>query len=235
MASFAYNNSKHSSTQMTPFYALYGYNPWSSIILLGDEDTPAASERLSYLSALQSYLVSEILQAQILQAKYADSRRGDTPQYSVGNLVWLLQRHFSTTRPSQKLEHCRFGPFKITRVIQTTACELDLPSTMKIHNVFHVSLLEPYIASSSLCPPTTAPDPVIIEDEQEYIVSDILDSRKLRNKLHYLVHWEGYPVKDRSWEPAANLANSQDLVQQFHLDNPLRPGPSSLRTPTQPR
>jgi hypothetical protein len=40
-----------------------------------------------------------------------------------------------------------------------------------------------------------------------------------RRKLQYLVSWKGYPGQD-SWEPEANLANSKDLVAEFHKRHP---------------
>ena len=60
---------------------------------------------------------------------------------------------------------------------------------------------------------------------EEYIVREILNSRIYRNKLQYLVDWEGYGPEDRTWEPSEYLANAQDLVNQFHKRYPLKPSP----------
>ncbi|SCV73507.1 BQ2448_7433 [Microbotryum intermedium] len=43
------------------------------------------------------------------------------------------------------------GPFAIKRIINNVAYKLDLPSTMHIHPVFHVLLLEPYRLLVSNC------------------------------------------------------------------------------------
>ena len=60
---------------------------------------------------------------------------------------------------------------------------------MKIHNVFHVSLLETYspntIPGHQEDPPP--PPPVIVEDETEYEVNNIIDSKIIQQKLFYLV------------------------------------------------
>jgi hypothetical protein len=118
---------------------------------------------------------------------------------------------------------------KIIEIINPVAYRLDLPPTMKIHPVFHVSLLQPVDPDFRV---DVQPPPVIVDDTLEYEVSSILDSRIRRNRLEYLVHWKGYGPSERTWEPSANLANSKELVQAFHQQYPKRPGPlSSKRMP----
>jgi hypothetical protein len=61
--------------------------------------------------------------------------------------------------------------------INIVAFQLKPPDSMKIHPVFHVSLLKPYHAST-IPRRTHKPPPLIIVDgEQEYEVEEILDSR----------------------------------------------------------
>jgi hypothetical protein len=50
------------------------------------------------------------------------------------------------------------------------ACQLELPPQFKIHNVFHVSLLEPY--HENLIPKRhqKPPAPVVIEGQEEFEV-----------------------------------------------------------------
>ena len=60
---------------------------------------------------------------------------------------------------------------------------------MKIHPVFHVSLLEPY-KDSTISGRLQAPPPLIeVDGTEEFEVSEILDSCINRGKLEYLVHW----------------------------------------------
>ena len=45
---FTYNNSKHSSTGITPFYAMYGYNPefiWDVEVDVPGREAPTARDR----------------------------------------------------------------------------------------------------------------------------------------------------------------------------------------------
>ena len=39
--------------------------------------------------------------------------------------------------------------------------------------------------------------------------------RKKRGKIFYLVKWLGYPDHENSWEPAKNLKNAQQKIQDF--------------------
>ncbi|MBW0549501.1 hypothetical protein O181_089216 [Austropuccinia psidii MF-1] len=107
-----------------------------------------------------------------------------------------------------------------------------LPSQWKsIHPVFHISLLEPVKTSTIPNRHQECPPQIMIEEEEEWEVSQILDSKLKRGKLCYLVEWKGFSKdSDRStWEPTENLSNFPDLVKDFHSLYPDNPGPNSSR------
>ena len=47
-----------------------------------------------------------------------------------------------------------------------------------------------------------------------------MNSRIYRRKLQYEVKWEGWDEGQVSWEPADNVANAKELIEEFHKDNP---------------
>ena len=49
------------------------------------------------------------------------------------------------------------GPFRVLEKIGQAAYKLLLPESMKIHDVFHVGLLEPYHEDGRCQPPPVAP------------------------------------------------------------------------------
>ena len=52
-----------------------------------------------------------------------------------------------------------------------------------------------------------------------YVVEAILDERRRRGKLEYLVKWEGYPWSENSWEPAENVTwGAQDAIHEYQED-----------------
>jgi hypothetical protein len=58
--------------------------------------------------------------------------------------------------------------------------------------------------------------PELVNDAaEEYEAEEILDKRKIRNKLYYLVKWKGYHNDSNTWEPIEHLVNSPELVAAF--------------------
>ncbi|MBW0557028.1 hypothetical protein O181_096743 [Austropuccinia psidii MF-1] len=147
-------------------------------------------------------------------------------------MVWLSSKNIKSTRPTKKLSERWLGPFAILKKVSTDAYHLKLPSQWKsIHPVFHISLLEP--VKTSIIPNLhkEPPCPIITEEEEEWEVSRILDSKPKRRKLWYLVEWKGFSQdSERStWGPAENLKNCPELVKNFHSLYPYNPGPNSSK------
>jgi hypothetical protein len=65
--------------------------------------------------------------------------------------------------------------FIIVKQINTVAFQLKLLDSMKIHPMFHVSLLEPYHVFTIPRRTHNPPPPIIVDGEQEYEVEEILD------------------------------------------------------------
>ena len=100
---------------------------------------------------------------------------------------------------------------------------------MKIHPVFHVSLLESRSKDTFPNQRQEAPQPIEI-DGDHYEVEQILDSRIHRGRLEYLVHWLGYEEADRSWEPISNLDGCDEAISDFHEQYPNKPSQVSMKT-----
>jgi len=110
-------------------------------------------------------------------------------------------------------------------------CEGSLTDTMRaIHPVFHVSMLEPAIPNAFQQCSEPLPAPVIIDREPEYEISRIVDSKidcQRACKLLYKVIWLGYKDtnNDSEWLPATELEHAKELLSDFHLQYPSKPGP----------
>ena len=149
--------------------------------------------------------------------------------FNVGDMVWLSGRNLKTWWLNKKLNFKFMGPFKVKDRVGTQAYHLDLPHTIKVHLVFHVSLLELCKGSNY---PNEHPPPEVISDEEEYEVEKILDSHHQRGHVQYLVKWKGYSNCDNQWEPPANLGNTKDILQNFLLKYSGKPDHHCTTTST---
>src|SRR3982074_698190 len=100
---------------------------------------PTAKALADRLQSLHESLIQNIKIAQDHQARYYDAKHKRI-EFQIGDKVWLLSHNVRTERPSKKLDWKRLDPFQITKRIGMQAYELDLPNSMRIHPVFHVSL-----------------------------------------------------------------------------------------------
>jgi hypothetical protein len=224
LVEFAMNNSVSSTTGHTPYFINYGYHPKlpSSI---NDQSlttrSPFAVDFHLRLAQLQDEVSQRIREAQKRQKQYADENRKEYI-FKKGDLVLLSTKNLPIRRPSKKLDYTYTGPFKIIEVVSTVAYKLELPDTWRIHNVFHVSLLEPYTTSDKFPSRITSPPPPeIIDGEEEFEVEKILDKRRNKGQTEYFVKWLGSPHHESTWEPAENLKHCEELVQQFDSSTSL--------------
>jgi len=104
-------------------------------------------------------------------------------------MVWLLARNVRTTRPCKKLDYKKIGPLKVIGRIGTSAYKLDFPASMRIHNIFNISLLKLHTNNKLRSPQSAPPPPIIIEGEREYELEEIVDSGLHNNHLQYRAKW----------------------------------------------
>jgi hypothetical protein len=232
-AEFAYNNSVASATGFSPFYANYGYHPRSLWGIEKEPENPTATNYIAWVKSVHSNCLQALQSTRDRMAKYYDRKRHQSPPFKFGDLVLLNLRNVKTRTPSKKLDHKYQGPFKIIKVLSPTAYRLELPARWKIHNVFHVSLLEPYHQPS--LPDRLAPTPQQVLEEvgdiepegeisDEYTPCAIQDIVKVGRSIKYLVEWEGYPaVKDYTLEPWQHVVGCPALVWDYWKNNQSKP------------
>ncbi|TPX42471.1 hypothetical protein SeMB42_g04999 [Synchytrium endobioticum] len=101
------------------------------------------------------------------------------------------------------------GPYEIKKRVGKVAYQLDLPSTSKCHNVFHISMRKPYVESKDqekTCVTTIPWDPTSRE------VIKIQDHRKYNSEWQYFVE-----LNDGNTE----WVNAQDMKMEDCWENML--------------
>jgi hypothetical protein len=161
--------------------------------------------------------------AQERQKKHYDKGRRDKI-FHVRDLVLLSSRNISLRRTgdtttAKKLMPKWIGPFPVTEVIGKGAYRLELPPTMKAHNVFNVVSLKPFFSDGRAQPPA----PVLVDGEEEFFLEKVLQHKATQHgTLSYWVKWRGYGPEYNSWEPAAVLDDSEAL-DEYWLAQGLEP------------
>ncbi len=215
-AEYAQNSLRQSSTGLTPFQCVLGYQPpmfpWDG----EPSDVPAVDYWFRESERVWDEAHHHLQQALRRRKMTADLQRSDAPSYAP-----------------------RFvGYFTIQKQINPVTFQLNLPPQYRIPSTFHVSLLKPYHSSVS---PSTEPGlitetplPLIQENGAIYEVRAILDSQRRGGKLEYLVDWEGYGPEKRSWISKDDILDPA-LTEEFHAKFPDRPAPRARGRPPRRR
>lgn len=232
IAEFADNNAVSAGTGMTPFFANKGFHPRMSFVP-DDTSYQTARDRVQAAKAeditgtMQNVLDVMRGNAEASQSamkKQADKRRKEV-SYEVGDQVFLSSRNITTDRPSKKLEDKMLGPFPVTKKVGASY-ELQLPVTMKVHNVFHPNLLRKDPDDPLPGQIQEPPGPIVTPEGDEWELEDVLSSRWHYNRLQYRCQWVNEKVKDLTWYNAdgGKFKPAADLVADYHSRYPRRAG-----------
>ena len=135
MAEFAHNSWKHKHMKHTPHELIIDINPTASINT-PEDSVPTAQEHLKQLIKTRSD-AQKALQKHIKPLQLPRS-------FVIGDKVWLDVCNLNIRTPSRSLSPWRYGPYQVLKQISPITYRLKLPSSLRIHNVFHVDLLIPY-------------------------------------------------------------------------------------------
>ena len=210
-AEFQHNSVPHSSTKVSPFSLLFGYDP-CAYPSLGKTFIPALESRLSSLDSTRKEALAAHESA--WQIMIEQSSRKFSP-WKVGDRVWLEATNLQIPYPSRKLVPKRHGPFEIAQVLSPLVYRLRLPSTWKIHDVFHATLLSSYHQTEAYGPSFSWPPPDLIDAKEEYKVDHIVSHKGTPGWRLYLTAWKGYLSSENTWEPKLNLRHAPTILQEY--------------------
>lgn len=206
LAEWWYNTAYHTSLNMTPFQALYGFSPpMVAEVVLPDCPDDNARQILQNRQLATQLIKDNLLKAQARIKHQADKHRTER-SFEVGDMVYLKiqpYRHTSLSiHRSLKLHSKFYGPFRVLEKVGKVAYKLLLPEGCQLHLVFHVSQLKKHIGSTAV----PSPELPLIDDKGNIKVAPmtILERRLIpRNNepvVQWLIHWTNLPVSEATWE-----------------------------------
>jgi hypothetical protein len=129
-------------------------------------------------------------------------------QYKVGDIVYVkLDQPRNALGEKVSGDSFRVGDYRFDltprRILQVLVYSGKVPYRYIVTGIPNVSYTE-----SELRPAK--------EKQEEYKVKEIIDKKKIKNKIFYLVWWQGYLKKDATWTPKSTLIQDvPHLVTKF--------------------
>uniref|UniRef100_A0A8C6LN61 Gypsy retrotransposon integrase-like protein 1 n=1 Tax=Nothobranchius furzeri TaxID=105023 RepID=A0A8C6LN61_NOTFU len=146
---YTHNSHISTATDQSPFEVSIGYQP--SFIPLRTGPTTSTPQFLRRVHHMWAATKSSLLRSAEKNQRLADRHRRPAPTYSPGQIDWLSSKDIPLKATSRKFAPRYLGPFKVAAVPSPVTVHLDLPQLLKVHPMFHVSLVKPMV-SSPLCP-----------------------------------------------------------------------------------
>jgi hypothetical protein len=225
MTEFASNAATSAFIELFAFMTNYEFEPRMSF----DSPKSETSNRLSVkervltqktitiiekMKNIWDFIKKKLANTQEMQKKYADRHRTFSSEYKLEDMIWLFIKNIRIERSFRKLNHKWIESYKIKKLLKDV-CQLDLSLSMKIHDTFHISLLR--LAATDLLTDQiqSSSFSIVIDEEEEYEVNDILDSRYHYERLQYKVVWTDHS-SDRAWYSAENFEHFKNILKNYH-------------------
>jgi hypothetical protein len=191
---------------MTPFQALYGYEPpkWKELATC-EIKVLTVKDQLEEDQKVVQLLKENLTVARNHMKQQVDQHMTER-EFEVGEWVFVrLQPYKQLSLKQQgknKLAPRFYGPYQINKKISQVAYGLELPDMSHIHNVFHVSCLKRVLGkhqkAQTMLPILDDEGRIILEPEAIISTREkILHSRIIKE---YLIKWKNLPEEDAIWE-----------------------------------
>lgn len=192
-AELAYNTTKHSTTDFSPFQLVYGENPDLPQYMFVRDNDEYIDRPWDYKAKLE-LAMKNILLAQEQQRLYANKDRKDV-EFEVGDRV-LLSTKFLPLKEPKPFKDRFVGPFKILEKYGPRTYKLKLPPTWRIHPVIDIVLLklvdEDYDDANANLPELSDADFSCYEIEKVLM-------QDLKNPNLYYVRWKDFGENYDCW------------------------------------
>jgi transposase InsO family protein len=223
----------HDSTGMSPFMVELGYQPRTDIdwerpadkIPVSDHIRKArddAQDHIKRIHQVWEWCRTGMAKAQEKQQVQANKHRRPV-DFKVKDKVWVSTKNWTSERPSRKLGYQNEGPYEILEKVGHSY-RLKLPDSNHRHDVFAPDLLRKDPGDPLPGQRPDSPLPIVYNQEPEWEVDEILQSRTWRRKLQYQVKWVGID-HDPEFYDAEGFKGAPHKLKAFHANHPAAKGP----------
>jgi len=175
----------------------------------------SATEFVERIKKVHEEVEAALRKTQDEMKRYADRGRKETEAWKKGNRILLSTKDLVfKERPTKKLMERYMGPYVVEEVVLSNAVKLRLPSSMRIHSVVNVSQIVRY-KEQVKGQKKEEGKLVEVEGVEEWEVEKILNKKKIRGVVKYLIWWKGFIVEGDTWERRENLKNAEELIEEF--------------------
>ncbi|KAG8377407.1 hypothetical protein BUALT_Bualt08G0029800 [Buddleja alternifolia] len=225
VAQFSYNLQRSEATGKSPFELATGQQPLTphTLVISFDSARCPGAAKMAKSWAEQSDLAKSFLEkARRKMKKWADPKRRHL-EFNIGDkvLIKLIPQQFKAFRGMHKgLVRKYEGPYPVVAKVGKVSYGLDLPSTLKIHPVFHVSMLRPYQedeedpsrGASHRAPPVVTKS--FDKEIEEVLSHKVVRRRGVKPTTHYYIKWKGLPESEATWESQDDLWQLSDSYKR---------------------
>jgi len=117
-------------------------------------------------------------------------------------------------RSIKKLTEKYVESYVIEEVVSKNAVKLKLPASMRIHPVVNMSRVVRYREPGKE-QKVEKPKPMEVDRVKEWEVEKILNKKKLRGVMKYLVWWKKFTAENNIWEKEEDLENTKEAIAGF--------------------
>ncbi len=145
------------------------------------------------------------------QLKYYDAKH-ISKIYAIENKIYLCVKNIKSIWASKKIDYKYYKSYKINMFINKQSYRLILSINIKkIHNVFHVFLFK----SCKDLAEKKQTSFIYVNDEKQWKIKQILNSRKYREKFQYYIKLLNWNDIHNEWLHANNMNHANDLIAEY--------------------
>jgi len=193
MIEFADNNALFSATFSTPFFLNKDFHSHMSFEL-DTTEYESSRERLQaakaeniseHMNKILTFARESLAKTREQMVQQANKHRKEV-DYEIESKMFLNEQNIITARPFKKLDDKMLDLFTNLGFVDSSY-KLKLSETMRVHDVFHSGLLRLAVDDPLPGQKNEPLESIVVNDEDEWKIDNILNSRRYRRRLQYRV------------------------------------------------